>query len=131
MTSQAAQQQAQSFHLFRLPLELRQQIYSYLLDHDVKFTPIPSVGITSVSPRPPPFPLLSIHPAITEDIIDYFYSISTWKIVCTHSYNLFRIDPEYQNLAQCLTLSRIRHVEIEFFSDVCASMHTNMSKSFN
>lgn len=111
------QQQNRPWHLFRLPLELRQQIYSHLLEDDIKYSPLPSVGINSVRPTPPSDNLLMAHPTMTQDVLDYFYSIATFTIVCTHSYNLFRIDPEYQHLAQCSILPYVRRLEIEFYSN--------------
>ena len=56
--------------IFRLPLELRQQIYSYLLPRENVSHPLPSVGITSVSHRPPTAALLNIHPIIADEIMD-------------------------------------------------------------
>lgn len=77
-----------------------------------------SVGITSVSHRPPSGALLKIHPVITEEIMDYFYSISTWKLVFSHAFNFFRIDPELRRLEQSPVLKSIRKVEMVYFCDM-------------
>lgn len=102
----------------RLPLELRNQIYSYLLPQENVSHPLPSVGITSVSHRPPSNALLNIHPTVTDEILDYFYTISTWKLVFSHAFNFFRVDPELRKLEQSPSLSCIRKVEVVFFCDV-------------
>ncbi|KAL9536275.1 hypothetical protein SMMN14_01755 [Sphaerulina musiva] len=104
-------------HLFRLPLELRQHIYSFLLPAETNFTPIPAAGINSVNYRPPSLSLLTIHPTITAEILNDFYSLSTWKIVCGHSYNYFRIDPELMHLERSRCLARMEKVEMMFFVD--------------
>ncbi|KAF2207890.1 hypothetical protein CERZMDRAFT_101914 [Cercospora zeae-maydis SCOH1-5] len=104
--------------LLRLPLELRQHIYSFLLPRENVSHPLPSVGITSVDHRPPSRPLLNIHPALTAEILDYFYSISTWKLVFSHAFNFFRVDPDLRKLEQSPSLSLITKVELVFFCDV-------------
>ncbi|KAI7291697.1 hypothetical protein KC343_g227 [Hortaea werneckii] len=104
--------------IFRLPLELRQQIYSHLLPKQPISHPIPSVGITSVSHTPPTSNLLSIHPQLTAEILDHFYSISSWKLIFSHAFNFFRVDPELRNLEQSQILNRIRKVEVVFFCDI-------------
>ncbi|GIZ39837.1 hypothetical protein CKM354_000320400 [Cercospora kikuchii] len=104
--------------LLRLPLELRQHIYSYLLPRENVSHPLPSVGITSVDHRPPSRPLLNIHPALTAEILDYFYSISTWKLVFSHAFNFFRVDPDLRKLEQSPSLRLITKVELVFFCDV-------------
>ena len=55
--------------LLRLPLELRQHIYSYLLPREDVLHPLPLAGLTSVSHRPPAAALLNIHPTITREIL--------------------------------------------------------------
>ncbi|PPJ59994.1 hypothetical protein CBER1_02669 [Cercospora berteroae] len=104
--------------LLRLPLELRQHIYSYLLPRENVSHPLPSVGITSVDHRPPSRPLLNIHPALTAEILDHFYSISTWKLVFSHAFNFFRVDPDLRKLEQSPSLRLITKVELVFFCDV-------------
>ena len=104
--------------LLRLPLELRQQIYAYLLPRENTSHPLPSVAITSVSHRPPRSALLNIHPQLTDEILDYFYAITTWKLIFSHAFNFFRVDPDLRNLAQSPSLKRIRKVELVFYCDV-------------
>ncbi|KAI7335424.1 hypothetical protein KC315_g3260 [Hortaea werneckii] len=104
--------------IFRLPLELRQQIYSHLLPKQPISHPLPSVGITSVSHKPPTSNLLSIHPQLTAEILDHFYSISSWKLIFSHAFNFFRVDPELRNLERSQILNRIRKVEVVFFCDI-------------
>ncbi|KAM3419449.1 hypothetical protein BST61_g5375 [Cercospora zeina] len=104
--------------LLRLPPELRQHIYSFLLPRENVSHPLPLVGITSVDHRPPSRPLLNIHPALSAEILDYFYSISTWKLVFSHAFNFFRVDPDLRKLEQSPSLSLITTVELVFFCDV-------------
>ena len=104
--------------ILRLPLELRQQIYSHLLPQETVSHPLPSVGITSVSHRLPPTSLLYIHPTITSEILDYYYSITTWKLIFSHAFNFFRVDPDLSHLEQSSVLARLRKVEVVFFCDI-------------
>lgn len=104
--------------ILRLPLEIRQLIYAELLAIENVSHPLPSVGITSVDRRPPSAALLNIHHVITDEILDYFYSISTWKLVFSHAFNFFRVDPELRKLEQSPSLACIRRVEVVFFCDV-------------
>lgn len=104
--------------ILRLPLELRQQIYAYLLPRENTSHPLPSVGITSVSHRPPSTSLLNIHSQLTDEILDYFYTISTWKLVFSHAFNFFRVDPDLRRLESSPSLDQIRKVEVIFFCDV-------------
>lgn len=104
--------------IFRLPLELRQQIYSYLLPRENVSHPLPSVGITSVSHRPPAAALLNIHPIIADELLDFFYTISTWKLIFSHAFNFFRVDPDLRRLQQSPSLSRLRRVEVVFYCDI-------------
>lgn len=104
--------------ILRLPLELRQQIYSYLLPRENVSHPLPSVGITSVSHRLPSVSLLNIHPIITDEILDYYYTITTWKLIFSHAFNFFRVDPDLCRLEQSPALRRIRRVEVVFFCDI-------------
>lgn len=104
--------------LFRLPLELRQHIYSYLLPlGETVSHPLPAVGITSVTPRPPAAALLNIHPRLTHELLAYFYARATWKLVFAHAFNFFRVDPDLRRLAASPALPRLRRVELVFFCD--------------
>ncbi|KAK4547257.1 hypothetical protein LTR36_000912 [Oleoguttula mirabilis] len=104
--------------LLRLPLELRQQIYAHLLPRGNVSHPLPSVGITSVSHRLPTAALLNIHPQLTDELLAYFYAITTWKLIFSHAFNFFRVDPDLQRLERCTALRWIRKVEIMFFCDI-------------
>jgi len=104
--------------IIRLPVELRQQIYTYLLPQETVSHPLPSVGITSVSHRLPPASLLFVHPTITNEILDYYYSITTWKLIFSHAFNFFRVDPDLSHLEQSPVLARLRKVEVVFFCDI-------------
>lgn len=104
--------------LLRLPLELRQQIYTHLLPRSPVSHPLPSVGITSVSHRRPTSALLHIHPQLTDELLAYYYAISTWKLIFSHAFNFFRVDPDLKNLERCAALRWIRKVEIVFFCDI-------------
>lgn len=104
--------------ILRLPLELRQQIYAYLITQENVSHPIISVGITSVTHRAPPKGLLYIHRQLMEEVLDYFYSIATWKLIFSHAFNFFRIDPYLKKLEGSAALKRMRKVEIVFFCDI-------------
>ncbi|KAK0856150.1 hypothetical protein LTS02_010749 [Friedmanniomyces endolithicus] len=104
--------------LLRLPLELRQQIYAHLLPRENTSHPPPSVGITSVSHRLPSLALLNIHPTLTAELLDYFYAITTWKLIFSHAFNFFRVDPHLENLEKTSTLLHLRKVDIVFFCDI-------------
>lgn len=115
----------QSFHsrtppptLLSLPLELRQQIYTYLIPAENVSHPLPSVGITSVSHRPPPLSLLTTHSQLTLEILDYFFGTATWKLIFSHAFNFFRVDPSLYKLAASPILQQIRKVEVVFFCDI-------------
>ena len=104
--------------LFRLPLELRQQIYAQLLPRENVSHPLPGVGITSISHRLPAAKLLNIHPQLTDEILDYFYAITTFKLIFSHAFNFFRVDPDLSRLERSPALRQIRKVEIVFFCDI-------------
>jgi hypothetical protein len=104
--------------LLNLPLEIRQEIYSHLLPPGNVSHPLPSVGIASVTHRLPTGALLNIHPQITFEILDYYHSIATWKIIFSHAFNFFRLDPDLRHLQCSAALPNIRKVEIVFFCDI-------------
>lgn len=101
----------------QLPIELRQEIYSYLCPADPISNPIPSVGITCVSHRPPPLPLLLSCRAVHADVSSYYHSIATWKLIASHAFNFYRIDPTLSNLASSRVLKRLQRVELVFWFD--------------
>lgn len=107
--------------LLRLPVELRENIYDYLLElknASQGIHPLPGVGITSVSLAPPSSSLLLLHPTITAELLDRFYSQATCKTVISHAFNFFRTDPELRHLESSLALKRIQRVELVFFQDI-------------
>lgn len=104
--------------LLALPLELRQQIYAHLLPAQRITHPLPGVGITSVSHRLPSSALLNIHPKITDELLAYYYSLATWKLIFSHAFNFFRVDPDLAALQRSHVLSRMRKVEVVFFCDI-------------
>ncbi|KAK3071755.1 hypothetical protein LTR53_008083 [Teratosphaeriaceae sp. CCFEE 6253] len=104
--------------LLRIPLELRQEIYAYLLPRENVSPPLPTVGITSVTHRLPSSNLLNIHPDLTGEVLDYFYAITTWKLIFSHAFNFFRCDPLLLRLEQCSALAHIRRVTLVFFFDL-------------
>jgi hypothetical protein len=101
----------------QLPLELRQQIYSHLCPPTPISYPLPTVGITSLSHQPPPLSLLLTNHAISHDIQFYFYSIASWKLIASHAFNFYRIDPTLANLAASQLLTRLQKVELVFWFD--------------
>lgn len=107
--------------ILRIPIELREQIYDHLLTLDTPGQgshPLPGVGITSVSLAPPPTSLLLLHPTITAELLDRFYSQATLKIVISHAFNFFRTDPELRHLESSIALQRMRRAELVFFQDI-------------
>jgi hypothetical protein len=103
--------------LFSIPLEVRQQIYDCLLPRVERLYPVWHVGIHSVSHEPPRMDLLRIHPQLTEELLDHFYTLSTWTVVLAYDLNFFRNDPDFRNLESAPCLKRIRKVELRFFCD--------------
>lgn len=107
--------------ILRIPLELREQIYDYLLALDTPGQgsyPLPGVGITSVSLAPPSTSLLLLHPTITAELLDHFYSQAKSKIILSHAFNFFRTDPELRHLESSIALQRMRKIELVFFQDI-------------
>lgn len=107
--------------ILRLPIELRENIYDYLLElrnANQGSHPLPGVGITSVSLAPPSSSLLLLHPIITTEILDRFYSQAICKTVISHAFNFFRTDPELRHLESSLALKRMQRVELVFFQDI-------------
>ncbi|KAF2767942.1 hypothetical protein EJ03DRAFT_337240 [Teratosphaeria nubilosa] len=104
--------------IFQLPLELRQEIYSYLVMPGPISHPLPGVGITSVSHKLPSSALLFINKQFTADILDYYYTITTWKLIFSHAFNFFRVDPCLDGLARSPALRHIQKVEVVFFCDI-------------
>lgn len=80
--------------------------------------PIPGVGLTSVTHRPPPPNLLLVNSQFTEDLLNYYFTISTWKIILSHEFNYFRNDPTLSNLAKWPHLKRIQKVHLMFFCNI-------------
>lgn len=106
---------------FRLPIELRQHIYDYLLQLDTPGQgshPLPGVGITSVTHAPPCLSLLLLHPTVTAELLDRFYSQATLKTVISHAFNFFRTDPELRQLEASYALRRMQNIEVVFFQDI-------------
>lgn len=101
-----------------LPLELRQHVYRYLFPPCTTSHPLPSVGITSVTHAPPTSALLNIHPQLTDEILSFYYAITTWKLIFSHAFNFFRIDPQLKALERCAALQRIRRMELVFYCDI-------------
>ncbi|CAD0113283.1 unnamed protein product [Aureobasidium uvarum] len=103
--------------LLQLPLELRQQIYSHLCPASPISNPIPTVGITSVSHAPPPVSFLLTSRAVYSDLLPYFFSIATWKLIASHAFNFYRIDPTLSNFAASFLLHKIQKVELVLWFD--------------
>jgi hypothetical protein len=107
--------------MLRLPVELRELIYDHLLElknANQGSHPLPGVAITSVSHAPPSSNLLLLHPTITTELLDRFYSQASCKTVISHAFNFFRTDPELRHLESSLALKRIQRVELVFFQDI-------------
>lgn len=104
--------------LLDLPLELRHQIYTHLLPRQPTSHPLPSVGLTSVSHLPPTSAYLNIHPQLTDEILEHFYQITTWKIIFSHAFNFFRVDPDLKRLELSPALHRLRRVEVVVYCDI-------------
>lgn len=103
--------------LLRLPLELRQDIYSHVCPPEPRSYPIPSLNIISVSHRPPPPALLAVNPQLTADIEAYYYHNATWKFIVSHAFNYYRVDPQLSNLAASPMLQKVQKVELVLFFD--------------
>nr|POE50146.1 hypothetical protein CFP56_71609 [Quercus suber] len=104
--------------LLRLPIELREQIYSYLIPRQPFSHPFPSVGITSVTHKPPTLNFLLVHPLLTAELLEYFYQHATFKLILSHAFNFFRVDPDLRHLECCRSLPQLRKIEVVFFCDI-------------
>lgn len=69
----------QQAYLLRLPLEIRQLIYAHLVPQSPTpvYNPIATVGLTAASHAPPRSNLLNIRPQLTDEILDYYYSVTS------------------------------------------------------
>lgn len=117
MSQTQADGSLQSPPLFRLPLELRQEIYSHICPAEPLSGPIPSLNIISVSHRPPPPNLLAVHSQLASDIEAYYYRKATWKFIVSHAFNYYRKDPQLSNLASSSLLCKLQKVELVLFFD--------------
>ena len=103
--------------LLALPPELRAQIYDHLLPPNPLAHPVPSIALTSVSHHPLPIPLLLICHILTDELLAHYYRHATFKLVLSHAFNFYRIDPALDNLNNHPILQRIENVELVFFCD--------------
>ncbi|KAK4981271.1 hypothetical protein LTR66_010129 [Elasticomyces elasticus] len=62
-------------------------------------------------------PVETCHQLFTEASKQY-YRAASFKLVFSHAFNFFRVDPMHQNLAAHPILQRIRRVELVFFCDI-------------
>lgn len=99
-------------HLFRLPPEIRYQIYSYLIPEEHALSPVRGVDIASATHRPPKPYLLSINKSIASDIFTYFVDQTTWSINVQYAFNFFRKDPDLDGLVSWSLLPHIRKVHL-------------------
>ena len=103
--------------LLDLPPELRTQIYDYLLPPDPLSHPINSIALTSVSHRPPLIASLLVCQSLTKELLSQYYDKATFKLVLSHTFNFYRVDPCLDNFNKHPILQRIKHVELVFFCD--------------
>lgn len=103
--------------LFRLPLELRQEIYSYICPPEPLSYPVPSLNIISVSHRPPALSLLLVNSQLADDIQAWYLHVATWKFIVSHAFNYYRVDPQLSNLASSRILHHIQKIELVLFFD--------------
>ena len=103
--------------LLDLPPELRAHIYEYLLPNDPLLHPIDSVALSSVSHRPPTISLLLACHALTKEILSHYYHHAIFKLVLSHAFNFYRVDPNLINLSKHPILQRFENVELVFFCD--------------
>jgi hypothetical protein len=109
--------------LLTLPPELRTHIYIHLLPaHKTNF-PNREIGIVSISHPPPSISLLYIHPLITSELLDHYYTHTTFRILFSKSFNFFRLDHNLENLESSPVLQRIRNVEVAVCYDRLLSMN--------
>ena len=68
-------------HLFRLPVELRYEIYAHLSAAQPICYPFRESPITSISHHPPPLSLLLTCHKLSWEALDYFHSIATFRFL--------------------------------------------------
>lgn len=98
--------------LFRLPWEIREQIYDLLMPQELILHPVPGVAIASISRLPPSTTWLLIDKRTSTEIFDYFMDRTTWRIVVRYSYNFFRHDAQMNGLLAWPRLRRLERVDL-------------------
>ncbi|KAK4942363.1 hypothetical protein LTR28_008689 [Elasticomyces elasticus] len=66
----------------------------------------------------PSSPLLELPVELFTEASEQFYRAASFKLVFSHAFNFFRVDPTHRNLAAHPILQRIRRVELVFFCDI-------------
>lgn len=103
--------------LWNLPPELRAQIYDHLVLPNPLAHPVNSLALTSVSHRPPPLSSLLVCRVLTQELLSHYYHNATFKLVLSHAFNFYRVDPALDSLNRHAILQRIRNIELVFFCD--------------
>nr|OQO29154.1 hypothetical protein B0A51_03858 [Rachicladosporium sp. CCFEE 5018] len=100
--------------LLTLPVEVRNEIYSYLLPkrhHPEKTTYIRG-SIVSVSHCPPQSTLLLIHPVISQELLDYHRHVARYYLSISHGFALTGEDRDFNSIFTPDVLKCIRHLDI-------------------
>ncbi|KAL9086364.1 MAG: hypothetical protein Q9165_007150 [Trypethelium subeluteriae] len=103
--------------LLNLPSELRALVYDFLLPPNALAHPVRSLALTSVSHRPPSISFLLVCRTLTEELLSHYYRKATFKLVLSHTFNFYRVDPVLDNLSRHPVLQRIEIIELVFFCD--------------
>lgn len=118
---------------FRLPLELRQQIYSFLLSKETIPSPFSGVGLQTIECCEPSIFLKSnlrcMHSIILGETMNYFYSITNWRIVCGYSLRDRLVDHQLQRLEVHPILSRISTVNLWFWFNIASTASSSSLSS--
>ncbi|OQN98831.1 hypothetical protein B0A48_15177 [Cryoendolithus antarcticus] len=100
--------------LLTLPVEVRNEIYSYLLPkrHHLEKTTYIRGSSVSVSHRPPQGVLLLIHPVISQELFDYHRHVARYHLIISHGFALTGEDRDFNSIFTPDVLKCIRHLDI-------------------
>ncbi|KAF2221179.1 hypothetical protein BDZ85DRAFT_25229 [Elsinoe ampelina] len=98
--------------LFRLPLEIRHQIYSYLISRETISSPVAGADIASVSLKPPSTVVLTVSKSLSADVFSYFIENSLWCVNIQYAFNFFRADPDLNGLVSWPFVQHLRKIHL-------------------
>ncbi|KAG8626412.1 hypothetical protein KVT40_005357 [Elsinoe batatas] len=98
--------------IFSLPLEIRHQIYSYLISCETITSPVAGTDIASVSLKPPSTVILTVSKSLSADAYCYFIENSLWCVNIQYAFNFFRADPDLNGLVSWPFVQHLRKIHL-------------------